>query len=113
MQQQVYAEENLDEIMICLTHYLISENASESYLKFMQEAVEAQNPLAEEKLCQFLKNIQEQPEAEWDKKDSLRNFLVEVCKDRNVPYSSPVKSLSFSLLKSWYRKCVNGNTLLR
>ena len=109
LQQQVYAEENLDEIMICLTHYLISENASESYLKFMQEAVEAQNPLAEEKLCQFLKNIQEQPEAEWDKKDSLRNFLVEVCKDRNVPYSSPVKSLSFSLLKSWYRKCVNRN----
>ena len=107
VQQNIYPENCQDEIMVCLIQDLASDQTDEVLAQLLRELLESENALAEEKFLDFLKNVREQTEAEWHKKDFLRTFLIEICEDDQISHSSPVKANIFALLKDWYRKCVS------
>lgn len=107
VQQNIYPENCQDEIMVCLIQDLASDQTDEVLAQLLRELLESENALAEEKFLDFLKNVREQTEAEWYKKDFLRTFLIEICEDDQISHSSPVKANIFALLKDWYRKCVS------
>ena len=74
VQQNIYPENCQDEIMVCLIQDLASDQTDEVLAQLLRELLESENALAEEKFLDFLKNVREQTEAEWYKKDFSERF---------------------------------------
>ena len=91
-----------------LNEITYGEADSES-IAWIVSGIQKQDPLVEEASSAFNQRILQDVSAEWHKKQSLLDFYLMICKNKDIPPQNRIKQEVTKILSNWYIRFLEKN----